>query len=981
MFDPTSNPRVFGLPPGVDFATALVQGLVDRSADVGPQQLAKARVFVNTARMQRRLRDVFDQGPARLLPRVQLVTDLALEPMAQHLAAPISPLRRRLELSKFVAALLTQEPDLAPRAALYDLSDSLANLMDEMQGEGVPPSVLQALDISDQSGHWDRALRFLSIIAPYFDRGETAPDKEARQRQVIEALDAAWSATPPADPIIVAGSTGSRGATALFMNAVAKMPQGAVILPGYDFDLPQPVWDAMDGAKGGEDHPQFRFRKFMDLAGISPQDIQPWTDTQPMSPERNALVSLALRPAPVTDQWLRDGPGLGDLKTATEAITLLEAPSPRAEAEAIALRLRQAVDDGITAALITPDRMLTRQVASALDRWDITPDDSAGTPLTLSPPGRFLRHILDLVTRPLTSEALLVILKHPLSYTGSENRGPHLLNTRLLELYVRRKSIPFPTAETLANWAATQDETKHDWALWVGAMLDRASPISEAGLQDQLAHVLKLAEAFAAGRDAGEGNTGTLWDETAGREAKRVCETLQRDADAAGTLAPHDFAALFSNVLSQGVVRERDKGHPQVLIWGTLEARVQGADLTILGGMNEGVWPEAPAPDPWLNRAMRAKAGLLLPERRIGLSAHDFQQAVAGRAVWITRSKRSADAETVPSRWVNRLLNLLNGLPQQGGTEAVNAMRARGGDWLATAEALSRPQQAVAPSPRPSPQPPIAARPRKLSVTQIKTLIRDPYAIYAREVLRLKPLDLLTPQAEASLRGVILHTVLERFVAEKCDPTTAAAHQKLRDIAEQEFTTQCPWPTMRALWLAQFDNIIDPFLAGEAARQTKGDLGATEAWGEMHMPSVDVTVTCKADRFDLTDAGAALIYDYKTGLVPSVAVQKKFDKQLLVEAVMVEKGAFESLGIRNVELAEFVAVNTGMRDVAAPLATLTTAQIWVELEQHLQYWQKPENGYTARRALQSRIDQSDYDHLARFGEWKLGDPAKSEVLT
>ena len=380
MFDPSSSPRIFGSAPGVDFAQGLFSGLEQRGSKLSPSEWARVEIYVNTTRMQRRIRAVFDDGPARLLPRIRLITDLADDPVSLALPPAVSPLTRRLELSQFVAKLLEKEPDLAPRAALYDLSDSLAKLMDEMQGEGVSPDTIAELDVSDQSGHWDRALQFLNIITPFFGEANEQPDKEARQRLVIEALAQEWAETPPTHPIIIAGSTGSRGATALFMQAVAKLPQGAIILPGYDFDLPDQVWDAMDDNMTAEDHPQFRFRNLMGLIGFDQNDVHPWTTEKPGNPMRNALVSLSLRPAPVTNQWLTDGPKLGDLIAATDRLTLVEASSPRAEAETIALRLRQAAEDGITAALISPDRMLTRQVTAALDRWDIKPDDSAGTP-------------------------------------------------------------------------------------------------------------------------------------------------------------------------------------------------------------------------------------------------------------------------------------------------------------------------------------------------------------------------------------------------------------------------------------------------------------------------------------------------------------------------------------------------------------------------------------------------------------------------
>lgn len=981
MFEPTSKSRLFGLPPGSDFATSLVTGLTDFAGGMSPQDFAKIQIFVNTSRMQRRIRDVFDAGPPRLLPRIRLITDLAKDPIATDVTAPVSPLRRRLELAKFVSALLDQEPELAPRAALYDLSDSLAKLMDEMQGEGVTPDDIKALDITDQSGHWDRALKFLNIIAPFFATDGTEPDIEARQRQVIETLIATWADTPPTHPIIVAGSTGSRGATGLFMRAVAQLPQGAIVLPGFDFDMPDHVWDALDGKKGvAEDHPQFRFRKLMTAMDLHHDDVAQWGTHPAPNPSRNALISLSLRPAPVTDQWLADGPNLGDLTAATNGLTLVEAPSPRSEAETIALRLRQAAEDGVTAALITPDRNLTRQVAAALDLWGIVPDDSAGMPLALSPPGRFLRHVTDALTRPFTSEALLTLLKHPLCHSVEDGRGAHLLSTRELELFIRRNAVPFPTEQTITD-AGNHDRFRvdHDWAKWVGSILHRIKKSEKQSLTSHIDDVVQLAEALSRGQNAD--GTGGLWDEAAGREARRICDTILRDADASGDMSATEFTGLFGSLLAAGTVRDRDAGHPNILIWGTLEARVQSADLVILGGMNEGIWPEAPTPDPWLNRKMRAQAGLLLPERRIGLSAHDYQQAVAGREVWITRAKRNADAETVPSRWVNRLTNLLSGLPDQNGPAALKAMQVEGDRWIAMAAQLTVPDDATKPAHRPSPRPPVSERPNTISVTQIKTLIRDPYAIYASKVLRLRDLDPLVPTADAPLRGIIIHAILDEFIGSKPDANDPTALSQLMETAARHFADQCPWPTIRAQWMARMEKIAPVFLAAEALRQAKGALEISEGWGEMHMPSVGMCITCKADRIDMTPENTALIYDYKTGTVPTKEVQEKFDKQLLAEAVMVSRGAFKDLGEKHVDDAVFIGVNAAMRDVAAPLDKNPIDAVYAGLETLFTKWNTATTGYSARMAMFSKDDFSPYDHLSRFGEWTMADLPEPEDLS
>lgn len=967
MFEPSARPRVFALPPGVDFPAELIAGLTARLDGQPPEALARVQLVVNTRRMARRIRELLDAGPPRLLPRLSLVTDFADASAIARLPPPVPPLRRRLELARLVAAALDRQPDLAARASVYDLADSLAALIDEMQGEGVPASAIRELDVSDESGHWARAQKFIDIAENFLSATDDALDTQAYHRRLVESTIARWQKAPPQHPVIVAGSTGSRGTTLMLMEAVARLPQGAVILPGFDFDMAPQAWEDLDDALSAEDHPQFRFRRLMERLGIGPGDIARWTDTLPPAPARNRLLSLALRPAPVTDSWMREGPALTGLDRATADLTLVEAPSPRSEALAIALRLRQAAEHGQVAALITPDRMLTRQVAAALDRWGIEPDDSAGLPLQLSPPGRFLRHVAALFSGRLTAQALMTLLKHPLCHGGA-GRGRHLLASRDLELQLRRHGPPFPDAASLKAYGKNASPAPDSgWIDWLCRCFCGQEIPDERPLAFWVARLRKLAEAIAAG-SATDG-AGELWERNAGQKARAVIEALAAEAGAAGALGARDFADLLGALLSAEEVRDRDAPHPHIMIWGTLEARVQGAELLILAGLNEGSWPESVPPDPWLNRRMRHQAGLLLPERRIGLAAHDFQQAIAAREVWLTRATRSEDAETVPSRWLNRLTNLLEGLPEQGGRAALAAMRARGATWLHWVEALEKPTP-LPPAPRPSPRPPVSTRPRKLSVTQVKTLIRDPYAIYARDVLRLRPLDPLVRQPDALLRGTVIHAVLEKLVRGSLEGGLPDREDFLA-LAERIMARDVPWPAARRLWLARIARVADWFLAREAARQAVARPIAFECRGRLELKDPAFTLTGTADRIDRDDAGRLVIYDYKTGSPPSAKEQAAFDKQLLLEAVMAESGAFEGIDPAPVAAAVFIGLGTTPKEVPAPLADEPTERVREDLRKLLAAYLRPEQGFTARRAMQKDTDRGDFDQLARFGEWDL----------
>ncbi len=974
MFEPSDMPRVFALPPGADFPRYLVEGIRARFAGQRPDAIAKATVVVNTARMARRVHALFDEGPATLLPRIQLLGEFANAATA-HLPAATPAIRQRFELIQLVSRLLEQQPDLAARSSVYDLADSLAGLFDEMAGEGVPVDVIEALDVSDQSGHWARAQSFFGIARHFLENLDSAPGQEARQRRAIEAIVQSWEDTPPQHPIVLAGSTGSRGTMQLLMQAVATLPQGAVVLPGYDFDMPTETWDHLSDGLQSEDHPQYRFRALVSDLGMSPQDVQLWHNCTAPSATRNKLVSLALRPAPVTDQWLSEGPNLGDLSTATKDITLVEATTQREEALTIAARLRKAADEGLTCALITPDRMLTRQVTAALDRWDIVPDDSAGQPLQLSPPGRFLRHTAALLHQKLTSEALLTLLKHPLTHSG-ENRGDHLRFSRDLELWTRRNGVTYPEAEKLQAWAAARNEEMSAWMAWVTACFcaaERSKVDMAALLNDHLA----LSEKIAQG--PGEGSGG-LWDQAAGRSASRLVAEVKDHAQVVGPIAPSDYADLFGALLSRAEVRDRDEGHPNILIWGTLEARVQGADLVILGGLNEGSWPEAPSPDPWLNRKLRHDAGLLLPERRIGLSAHDFQQAIGAPEVWITRSVRSDEAETVPSRWVNRLVNLLSGLPDQNGPDALEDMKSRGDTWLSYVRAMETVPMVPA-APRPSPTPPPEARPRQLSVTEIKRLIRDPYAIYAKHVLRLRPLDPLMRTPDALLRGIIVHEILETLIKTSVADQTPVTRDQISAISETVLAQNVPWATARALWQARLDRVADHIVHGEEKRRARGEPLAFEIRAEGTIPELGFRLTAKADRVDRTETGALILYDYKTGAPPSKDEQTYFDKQLLLEAAMAEQGGFKDIDPSDVADAIYIGLGTTPKDQPAPLLETPPTKVWEEFISLIEHYLADGKGFTSRRAMRTERDESDYDQLARFGEWDATDEPTPEALS
>ncbi|MDO5657290.1 MAG: double-strand break repair protein AddB [Paracoccus sp. (in: a-proteobacteria)] len=962
----------FALPPGVDFAQEVVSGLAARLEGLPPQAMAAVVIYVNSGRTLRSLTEAFQRHAAHhgamLLPQMRQVADIG----AELAGARAAPLARRLELGALVAGLIAQAPDIGAGQSIPELAEALAALMAEMQSEGRGPDDLEAVDAASHAAHWQASLRFLRIAAGYY-LTDPPVDPPARQRHMAEAVAQAWAEGRdlPTAPVLAVGSTGSHGATRLFLQAVARLPLGAVILPGYDFSQSAAVWDDIDAAS--EDHPQAR------LAALR-HGVRPWTDAR--GPDaRNALISLALRPAPVTDQWIAQGPSLGDLGAAGAGLSLIEADHPQHEADAIALAIRAALGEGRPVTLFAADSAIRRRVAAALDRWGIEMDDSAGIPLHLTQQGLFLRHVAALFGQPVTIDRLLVLLKHPTTATGADH-GAHLRELRELELNLRARGPVFPDGDALRRWADGHGEVRRDWGLWLAGVLDLAGSVADdtapRPLADRLAEHLRLAEMLAAG-PGGAVDAALLWREPAGRAARAVLDHLAEHAGHAHPMGPGEYADLILTLL-EGQAARAAVASP-VRACGPREARTEANRgdnaLIIMAGLNEGSWPQALPPDPFLSRQMRAQAGLTLPERQIGLSAHDFQQAIAAPEVILSRARRDADAETIPSRWLNRLMNLMQGLPAQGGVETLKQIKARGAHWAGLARAMASPGGPVTPAPRPAPIPPAPAF-REISVTQVKTLIRDPYAIYASKVLRLRPLPALRPEPDPQLRGEVLHKIVERLLKglDGADLSEPALRERFLSNTAKVLAEDVPWPAARIFWQARMARIADRIAADEARRLARGKPVVVERRGSLDVAGLDLRLTARPDRIDLLDDGAvAHIYDYKSGKPPSDKEMAAFDKQLMLEAAMVARGAFDGLGATPVEGVSYIQLGAEGETHPRSFTAADADAAWDGFVRLAANYLTGKQGFTARRAMQQTGHGSDYDQLSRYGEWGGGDVA------
>ncbi|MEM9098350.1 MAG: double-strand break repair protein AddB [Pseudomonadota bacterium] len=981
--------NLFGLPPGAPFAEAFAAGFWDRFEALAPEEVARILLLVNNQRASRVLTDALAAfgGKARLLPRIRVIGELGTDPaLAPDLPLSIDPMRRELRLTCLVEAFLRREgaDRMAPLSAAPDLARSLASLLDECDEAGIDPSSLDQATNGEHAEHWARSLSFFEVIRTYWpqiaaeeEAGALGP--KARQRAVIEDLVAEWAERPPDHPVVIAGSTGSVRTTGLLMARVAQMPRGLVVLPGLDRHLPKDIWEVVaDGAQ--PEHPQAPFVGLLAALEATPDKIRPWAPDV-HRPARQSLLRQEMRPAPVTDAWYGQASVLNDdLTDAVADLTLLEAPSPRHEAGAIAAAVRAALEaPEKTVLILSQDAALARRIVAELDRYAIEPDDSLGRPLAQSPPAVFLRLIAEVAEGPAGPVEIAALLAHPLLAQGGDRVG-HLTHAKAYERAVlRRRGVD--SGVGLAAWPEAEGEA----AAWFDQLEAALGPLvaalkSGAALVDIAHRHVAAAEALHGAQDGQQ----SVWATESGKVVEHLMQRLIAASDAFGEAPVVDYGRLLAGLMRNEELRQPGpKPHPRVTLMSPRESRVASADLVILAGLNEGNWPHLPGADPWLSRPMRIALGLPSPERVVGLAAHDFLQAAMGPEVILSRATKAEGAPTVPSRWLTRLEILVDGLDRARGEEpsTVEAMRDRGRALLEHLIWAHRPDEALRSAlpraTRPEPRPPVDSRPKRLSVTMIERLVRDPYAVYARRILGLNPLDPLGNAPGYRDRGEVIHKVLERFTHQTMDRLPEDAEAHFMAVADDLLRAEIALPALRRTWRARILRFCPWFLNWERARRAAGRPIGVEISGRMTLPGLsEYEITAKADRIDRLNSGSAAIYDYKAGDPPSEKqVAKGFNQQLHLQAAILAQGGFDGLSALEAVDGRYIGL-TGSGEGGKERSIGIVGEVESHLAQVaelLTAYRAEAMPYLPRIGFEKRDDESDYDHLSRFGEWEGSD--------
>lgn len=1042
--------RVYNVPASAPFLRTVIGALVDGALVEGfearsePARLQDATLYLPTRRACRMARDVFLDvldTDAVLLPRIVAIGDIDEDELAfdsgdLDLPPPLGALQRRLLLTRLIMAWAEQvrphQPDApllvvtGPLSAL-GLADSLARLMDDMETRQVPWKRLDTLVPEEVDRYWQLTLDFLNaIVREEWPKvlGLIGAMEPVVRRDELIAREAARLKRHARGPVIAAGSTGSMPATATFLDAVARLPQGAVVLPGLDTELDDDAWSAIARAGPADDerfapqaaptHPQFSMQALLTRFGIARSDVISLAPAR----GRETLLSEAMRPAPTTWQWrsrLAAPETAAGITRALEKLCVVEAVTVEEEALAIAVALRETAETPKrTAALVTPDRALARRVLAACARWNLAVDDSGGDALTDTGAGLFARLAAEAALEGLAPASLLALLKHPLTRLGGK-AGGFTTEIATLELALLRGPRPSPGCEGLkrafAAFAAEMAKLRDRKPSAIHVREPRAKlSASEIAAAQKLVDALCEALAPLANRT------------TSGAEAfadiaakhREVVMLLSRDDDggiaaftgadgnglevafddiatqgvtAGLTLPRSEYRDAFTAALNDRTVRRPGLADARLRIYGPLEARLTQSDRVILGGLVEGVWPPQPRADPWLNRGMRGQLGLDLPERRIGLSAHDFAQLMGADEVILTHAAKVGGAPSVASRFLHRLEAVI-------GEDAWDAAKERGGIYLKLARALDRPSE-VRPVRKPEPKPPRELRPLRLSVTEIEHWLRDPYTIYARHILRLAELHAVDTPIGAADRGSAIHGAIGDFAERFPDAMPERPLDELIKLGEANFAQLMEEPEARALWWPRFKRIAQWFVGWDGARRTDIAALKAEMSGKLTIPLGGqrvFTLNARADRIERLTDGRYTIVDFKTGGVPSSKqVVLGISPQLTLEAAMLRAGGFDGLAAGgSVAALTYVKLSgndpAGLelpmelkRDRSVVTPDETADDALRKLEELVKAFEDESMPYRPLVLSMWRNRYGTYDALARIKEWAASAGAIDEI--
>ena len=953
--------RIYNIPLSCSFVDVLANKYLEEFEDKA-LELSEVLFLLPNRRACNNLREAFVRAKGMqptLLPKIMPIGDVDEEEVFFSgfdidTLKELSPAISRTERQLIFTRMIMTKPDefgvanISSSQACF-LAKELSSLIDMSINEGLSFDKLKDLVPDEYAAHWQETLKFLKIITEYWpkilDERGGLKDPSFRHNQLLEIQSEIWKKNPPKNRIVIAGTTAAFPVMKKLVARALELDNCEVVLSGLDKTLEESAWEKIE-----ESHPQFELKGLLDYLEVSRFEIEDYVSAQNEARER--LLSEVMRPAVSTPMWreIKDKNFAG----AFNQISFVDCGDIREEALTIALMMRENLEvSAKTTALVTSDRNLARRVANELERWNVKVDDSAGKPLSLTPVGQFLRLVLRVVEDDFKPISFLALLKHPFMACGFDI-SDFRYKIREYEKIVLRKEKSVEELEKFVENIKAKFETFYGL---FGNKKASARIILEAHIE--------LLEQLAKSKE--KDGAKVLWRGEDGEACAKFVSDLMSYIEILGDVELKDYAGVLNAMMSSVTVRPRYGMHPRLRILGPIEARLVNFDTVIVGEVNEGIWPKLSSSDPWLSRPMKKDFGMPLPEKAIGVMAHDFCSLLSANEVFVVRANRVQGTPMLKSRWWMRMETVLSAL----GIELDSLNRDEYKYWarfLDRADVLKKISA-------PAPVPPVSARPRELPVSAIENLMRDPYMIFAKYILKLKKLDEVDEDMTMADYGNIIHAILEKFNKEYCREFPLDARERLLAIGEEYFRENKVAAETRAFWWPNFLKTVDWLVEKESSYRDEVAQVYSEVKGSYSFdaPAGEFVLTAKADRVDLLKDGKICVIDYKTGQAKSKKeIRAGYAPQLPLEALIANNGGFLDIGKKETKALKYWRLAKEEIVVAEDIDEVVSYNE-KNLKELIAVFDFETTGYLSRPNPFRAPKYSDYDHLARVKEWSVVD--------
>lgn len=818
------------------------------------------------------------------------------------------------------------------------IASQLENLFDEIEKNDIDIGKLHDIDDSNLSLHRQITLDFLKSFHVQIKNSLIRDNiffNSSYQNFIINKFIEALNRYGTKNPIIIAGSTGSLSVGKKLIQAIAAQQNCLAVIYGFDHSL---------ATLNAQYHPNFLLNQLVEFLEINPASIQTYQgQNQLCTQSRSDFIKYCMLTHDQSHQWQDLDSKLNVIEIAqdlSDNFTLIEAKDEKEEAKLIALALY----DASNASVIVNNDKLATLLKYELENLGLQYNDSRNISILNSKIICFILSLLQLIENDFAAYDLLSLIKNPLF---KDHANPIIFD-------LEKKILRQERSETGLQGIKTKLKTVNDAK--ITAFFDDLC--RDLSALTQLSHHINIASYSQQLIASVEKLTNQTWHSLLQTQDGQVeiFELFEK-------LKKQDFfminsqnpLQIFRTIFSKASYYMMSDANAAIQILSPVEARLVNRDLVIIASLNEGDFPEIESQN-WLGKKIRKDLGVDKKLVKIGQNAYDFSHYLHNKKVILSRSLVKNNAVSICSPFLLKFKALC-----QKANIALNSGQNLKQQLLCMQEC----EQIIAS--RANPKPPQHLRPKTLAITDIAKLRSDPYAIYAKKILKLKELQKIDYETGFAEFGSFIHKILEEYV--KAPQAKELFIKKAQKIFEDYFTSI----QAQLTWWPKFENIFDNFI------QTEEKFSYLKNYTEIpaHIVINNITLRGKIDRAALNQNNAIDIYDYKTGQISSIkSVISGDDPQLTISALMIIEGLIE-IDMKNYD--NIASINywklslSNQSDITTICKKSDELQILINaaksgLEKLFSYFENEENGYISAPKLK-QYKKNEYHHLARIDEW------------